>query len=102
MRQINLCDGEDALAETTLETALDSWMPGWGFRKDGKLMVVYVYSDYDSEKEPELDRYFYYNAVEFDIAVGLQKSFDDTWSDMEKYFEENEDEIKQALEDYVG
>ena len=95
-------DGEDALAETTLEDALGGWMQGWGFRKDGKLMVVYVSSDYDSDKDSELDRLFYYNAVEFDIGVGLQKSFDDTWAEMEAYFEENEDEIKEALEDYVS
>ena len=95
-------EGEDALAEVTLEEALDSWMPGWGFRTGGTLMAVYVSSDYDNDKESELDRLFYYNAVEFDIGVGLQKSFDDTWEEMESYFEENEDEIQQALEDYLG
>ena len=56
----------------------------------------------NNDKESELDRLFYYNAVEFDIGVGLQKSFDDTWAEMESYFEENEDEIQQALEDYLG
>ena len=95
-------EGEDALAETTLEDAMDGWMQGWGFRRDGKLMVVYVSNDYDNDKESELDRLFYYNAVEFDIGVGLQKSFDDTWAEMEDYFEENEDEIRDALEDYAG
>lgn len=95
-------EGEDALAETTLEDALDGFMQGWGFRKDGKCMVVYVSSDYDNEKESELDRFFYYNAVEFDIGIGLQKSFSETWDDMESAFEENEDEIREALEDYLG
>lgn len=95
-------EGEDALAEVTLEDALSGWMQGWGFRKDGALMVVYVSNDYDNDKDSELDRLFYYNAVEFDIGVGLQKSFDDTWAEMEDFFEQNEDEIKNALEDYLG
>ncbi len=95
-------EGEDALAETTLEDALDGWMQGWGFRRDGKCMVVYVSSDYDNDKESELDRLFYYNAVQFDIGVGLQKNFDDTWDEMEDYFEDNEDAIKDALEDYAN
>lgn len=95
-------DGEDALAETTLEDAMNGFMQGWGFRRDGKFMVVYVSSDYDNDKESELDRLFYYNAVEFDIGVGLQKSFDESWDEMEEYFEENEDEIKEALEDYAN
>ena len=95
-------EGEDALAETDLETALDNWMPGWGFRHDGKLMVVYVSSEYDNDKESELDRLFYYNGVQFDIGVGLQKSFDETWEEMEDAFEEHEDEIKDALEDYAN
>ena len=94
-------EGEDALAETDLETALDSWMPGWCFRKDGKSMVVYVSEIYDNDKDSEFDRLFYYYGVKFDIGVGLQKSFDETWSEMEEYFEENEDEIKEALEDYA-
>ena len=95
-------EGEDALAETTLEAALDSWMPGWGFRYNGTLMAVYVNSEYDNDKESELDRLFYYDGVQIDIGVGLQKSFDDSWDEMEEYFEENEEEIKEALEDYVG
>ncbi len=95
-------EGEDALAEVTLEDALGGWMQGWGFRKDGTLMVVYVSNDYDNDKDSELDRLFYYNAVEFDIGVGLQKSFDDTWAEMEDFFEENEDEIREALDDYTS
>ena len=94
-------EGEDALAETDLETALDSWMPGWCFRKDGKSMAVYVSEIYDNNKDSEFDRLFYYYGVKFDIGVGLQKSFDETWSEMEEYFEENEDEIKEALKDYA-
>lgn len=95
-------EDEDPLAETTLENALDGWIQGWGFRRDGKCMVVYVSSDYDNDKESELDRLFYYNAVQFDIGVGLQKNFDDTWDEMENYLAENEDAIKDALEDYAN
>lgn len=95
-------EGEDALAEVTLEEALDSWMPGWGFRSNGTLMVVYVETGYDNEKDSEFDRLFYYNSVKADIGTGLQASFDDTWSELEDYFEENEDAINDALEDYFG
>ncbi len=79
-------DGEDPMAEVTVDEALDSWMPGWGFRKDGKCMVVYVSDIYDNDKESEFDRLFYYNGVKFDIGVGLQKSWDDTVEDVEDYF----------------
>jgi len=92
-------DGEDPAGETTLEDALSGWIPGWGFRKDGKNMAVYVSEIYDNDKESEFDRLFYYYGVKFDIGVGLQKSFDETWEDMEDAFEEHEDEIKDALED---
>ncbi len=90
-------EGENPAAETTLEKALDGFLQGWGFRKDGKNMVVYVSSTYDNDKDSELDRLFYYNGVKFDIGVGLQKSFDDTLSDAEDALEEYEDEIKDAL-----
>lgn len=95
-------EGEDALAETTLEACLDSWMPGWCFRYNDTFMTVYVSTDYDDEKESELGNLFYYDSAEVDISVGLQKSWDDSWAEMEEYFEENEDEIKEALEDYVS
>ena len=96
-------DGEDALGQVTLEEALDSWlMKGWAFRCNDKIYVVYVSDDYDKEKDSELGKLLYYDSVEIDIAVGLQKSFDDTMSEAEKYMEENEEEIQKALEDYLG
>ena len=91
-------EGEDPAAETTLEDALNGFMQGWCFRKDGKSMVVYVSDVYDNNKESELDRLFYYYGVKFDIGVGLQKSFDDTLSDMEDALDEYGDEIKDALD----
>ncbi len=87
-------EGEDALSETTLEAATEGWMQGWAFRHDGSLMVVYVSHEYNSDKEC-------YDSMEIDIGVGLQKSFDDTWDDLEDFFEENEEEIQDALDDYV-
>ena len=78
-------EGEDALAEVSVDKALDNWMQGWCFRKDGKFMVVYVYEIYD--KESEYDRLFYYNGVKFDIGLGLQKSWDDTMDDVEDYLD---------------
>ncbi|MBE6038829.1 MAG: hypothetical protein E7218_06440 [Anaerofustis stercorihominis] len=94
-------EGENPVAETTLEDALNSWLRGWGFRHNGKNMAVYVSDIYDNSKDSELDRLFYYYGVKFDIGVGLQKSFDETWDEMEDYFEENEDEIKNAIDDYI-
>lgn len=96
-------DGEDALGEVTLEEALDSWlMKGWAFRKNDKIYVVYVSSEYDKDKDSELGKLFYYDSAEIDIAVGLQKSFSDTMDEAEKYMSENEDEIKDALNDYFS
>ncbi|MBQ6872828.1 MAG: hypothetical protein IJO24_00805, partial [Clostridia bacterium] len=82
---------------TTLEDALNGFLQGWCFRKNGKSMAVYVSEIYDNDKDSELNRLFYYYGVKFDIGVGLQKSFDDTLNDMEQALEENEDEIKEAL-----
>ena len=90
-------DGENAGDETTLEDALSGFLQGWCFRKNGKSMAVYVSDIYDNDKESEFDRLFYYYGVKFDIGVGLQKSFGETMDDMEQAFEENEDEIKEAL-----
>ncbi len=95
-------DGENALDKVTLDDALDSWIPGWGFRSGGKLMAVYVDSKYDKDKDSQLGRIFYYNGVGFDIGVGLQKSFDDTLGDMEDALKDNEDEIRDALSDALG
>ncbi len=86
-------EGENALGEVTLEDALGGFLQGWAFRIDGTIYTVYVSSEYDSEKESELDRLFYYNAVKVDIAEGMQKGWDDYMSDIE----ENKDEIEDAL-----
>ncbi len=95
-------DDEDAMKEVSYEDAMDSWIPGWGFVVDGKNMVVYISDTYDNNQDSSFDRIFYYNGTGYDIGVGLQKSFDETWDEMEDYFEENEDEIKDALEDYLN
>ena len=96
-------DGEDALGEVTLDEALDSWlMKGWGFRVDGKNYVVYVSDEYDKNKDSELGKLFYYDGAKVDIGVGLQKSFSDTMDEAEKYMSENEDEIRDAIKDYLG
>ncbi len=91
-------EGENALAETTLEDALGGWMQGWAFRIDGTIYTIYVSSEYDNEKDSELDRYLYYNAVKVDIATGMQKGWDDYMSDIE----ENADEIEEALKDFAN
>ncbi len=93
-------EGEDALAKTTLDDAMKGFLKGWGFRYNGKMMVVYVSKEYDSDKDSELGKLFYYDAAKVDIAFGLQKSFDESLDEAESYIAENEDEIKDALENY--
>ena len=96
-------DGEDALGEVTLEEALDSWlMKGWAFRVDGKIFVVYVSDEYDNDKDSTLGKLFYYDGAKVDIGAGLQKSLSDTMDEAESYMAENEDEIKDALNDYLN
>ena len=95
-------DGNDPLKERTLETAMDSWMPGWCFRYNDKFWNVSIGMDYDNNLDSEIGNLLYYNGVELDVASGLEKSFDDLWADLEAAFEENEDEILDALEDYAG
>lgn len=96
-----VAEGEDALAETTLEDAIGGFMSGWAYRCGDKIMTVYVDRKYDNDKESKLGELFYYYGVSLDVGVGLQKSFDDTMDEAEKYIEENEDEIKEALSEYM-
>ena len=96
-------DGEDALGEVTLDEALDGWlMKGWAFRVDGKIYVVYVSDEYDNDKDSELGKLFYYDGAKVDIGAGLQKSMSDTMDEAESYMAENEDEIKDAINDYLN
>lgn len=78
-------EGENALAETTLEKAMEGFLSGWGFRYNGKNMAVYVSREYDKEKESTLGSLFYYDSVQVDIGYGLQKDFDEYLGDMEEY-----------------
>ena len=96
-------DGEDALAEVSLEEAISGWlMKGWAFRVNNKIYVVYVSDEYDNDKDSEIGSLLYYDGAQVDIGVGLQKSMSDTMDEAEKYMEENQDEIEKALEDYLG
>jgi len=95
-------ESENPDDETTLEDALSGFLQGWCFRKDGKSMAVYVSDIYDNDKDSEFDRLFYSYGVKFDIGIGLQKSFDETWKDVEDAFEEHEEEIEDALDDYMN
>ena len=96
-------DGEDAQGEVTLDKALSGWlMKGWAFRVDGKNYVVYVSDEYDNNKDSELGKLFYYDGAKVDIGIGLQKSLGDTMDEAESYMAENEDEIKDAINDYLN
>ena len=94
-------EDEDPFTETTLDEAMDGFLQGWCFRVGDKNMAVYVSQAYDNEKESEIGELFYYYGVKVDIGAGLQKSFDDTLEDAEEALEENEDEIKEAIDDYL-
>ncbi|MBQ2775182.1 MAG: hypothetical protein IJF40_04765, partial [Clostridia bacterium] len=71
-------------------------------RVDGKIYVVYVSDEYDNKKDSELGKLFYYDGAKVDIGAGLQKSFGDTMDEAESYMAENEDEIKDAINDYLN
>ncbi len=101
-------EDEDALGEVSFDDAMGAgadglvFMQGWGFQRNGRNMVVYLSEEYDRDKDSAIGRDMYYYGVSADIAVGLQKSMDDTWADMEQAFEENEDAIRDALKDYAN
>ena len=94
----------------------ESWMETWSYRYKGTIMDVYV--EVAKEKDSELlgDPYWdedegmtiwpewthYYNGVQIDIADGLQKSWDDTWQDLDDVFDQYGDEIEDALKDFAG
>ena len=94
-------DGDDPLKERTLEESMAGWMPGWCFRYNDKFWNVSIGMDYDRDLDSEIGNLMYYNGCELDVCAGLEKSFDDLWADLEQAFEENEDEIREALEDYA-
>jgi len=81
---------------------------GWGYKYGGAYMTVSIEREdapgFNSEYiQDEGGNWYFthsYTRVKADIATGLQKSFDDIWSDVEDAFEEHEDEIKDALENY--
>jgi hypothetical protein len=88
----------------------ESWMKVWAFKYKGTIMDVYPEVNDDPENESEYTQdengqwgfVYHYKSVAVDIADGLQKSFDETWQEMEDYFAEHEDEIRDALEDFAG
>ncbi|MDR0293679.1 MAG: hypothetical protein LBH95_05950 [Oscillospiraceae bacterium] len=112
----NLFSDADPLSEISFDDAFGKnstaiiVMQGWGYKYNGTFMRVSIERKeapgFDSEylQDDGGNWYFTHNytAVEADVATGLQKSFDDAWADMEDAFEEHEDEIKKALEDYMG
>ncbi len=95
-------EGEDASSQTTLEDAMSGFLNGWAFKLDDIFMVVYVSREYDNNKDSTTGNLFYYDGVKFDVGMGLQKSFSDTMSEAENYLEENEDEIKDAIDDFLN
>ena len=104
---LNGCVGQgetadEALKEVTLHEALGGFLNGWAFRKDGKIYVVYVSEEYDNNKDSSLGKLFYYDGVKVDIGIGLQKSFGDSMNEAESYLENNEDAIKNAINDYLN
>jgi|GEM_PF-740516 len=81
------------------------WMETWSYKYNGKIIDVYVSQEHHKDAEIyQKDGEWVYdcNAVEIDIADGLQKGWDETWADMEAAFEEYGDEIEDALRDYTN
>jgi len=95
-------NADEALKEVTLHEALGGFLNGWAFRKDEKIYVVYVSEEYDNNKDSSLGKLFYYDGVKVDIGIGLQKSFGDSMNEAESYLENNEDAIKNAINDYLN
>lgn len=93
-------ENEDALGEVSFERAYEGWLQGWGFLKGGRNMVVYLGEAYDTEKDSTTGRMFYYYGASADIAYGMEKSMDELLKDLDDAFEQYEDEIKDALEQY--
>jgi hypothetical protein len=83
----------------------DSWMQAWSYKYNGTIMDVTVSLEEDRDQESVLNDdwtwTYHYKSVEIDIANGLQKSWDETWKEMEDYFDEHGDEIEDALKDYM-
>ena len=93
----------------------ESFIQTWSYKYNGTIMDVYVEVAKEKASELEGDPYWdaekeetvwpewthYYNGVQIDITTGLQKSWDELWQDMEDAFEEYEDEIRDALEDFA-
>jgi hypothetical protein len=96
-------EGENGLSEVAFEEAVDGgFMQGWGFMKNGRNMVVYLDEVYDTGKDSAIGRELYYYGVKADIAFGLEMSLDDALGEAEQYFEENEEEIEKALDEYFN
>jgi hypothetical protein len=109
--------GEDAEpnGERSFDEAMgigsDAWiiMQGWCYRYNGTYLWVSIEQVTNPDKESEfitnadgkMELIYYYSAASIDISEGLQKSFDDMWSDLEKAFEEHGDEIEDALKDFA-
>jgi len=102
--------GDGEIEKTWEEVDLSSYLLTWSYKYNGTIIDVYPQRGEDPEQETE---YYqdesgswvwvnHYKSVAVDVSEGLQKSWDDTWSDLETYFEENEDEIRDALEDAFG
>lgn len=95
-------EGEDAEGKANLEEALKGFLKGWAFRYKDKILVVYVSSEYDKDKDSEIGKWLYYNGAKVDIGVGLQKSMSDTMDEAESYLAENKEEVEKALSEYFN
>ncbi len=82
------------------------FMQVWSYKYNGRFMDVYPSTEYGSFTVNETKTYGSESSgdigVKIDIAVGMQKGWDEYEKDIEEAFEEHGDEIQQSLEDYVN
>ena len=99
-------DWGEGIVPKTIDEVFDGFVQTWSYIYDDTIMNVYVEidgtqdSDYDQDDSGEWVWTHYYDYVQIDVGTGSQGEWN--WDDLEAIFEEYEDEIKDALQDYTN
>ena len=106
-------DWGEGMVPKTLDEVLGGFVQTWSYIYEDTIMNVYVEIAKEKDSELEGDPYWdeekgetvwpewthYYNGYQIDIGTGSQGEWN--WDDLEALFEEYEDEIKDALQDFM-